>query len=626
MVSLHGRSLALHAIAALASAALLASCSSSSETQTVTSPSAVRCTVQLQADRGAFASTGGSGTVQISTNRECSWSTKSDAAWLTVATPAEGQGDGTVGFTVAGNADTTSRSAGITVNDQRVAISQEGTPCEFTLSSTRTTIDGAGGNLTIQVRATAAQCGWTAAANVPWITIVSGRDGRGSGEVGVRVDPVAGPPRIGTLLIAGQTVTVEEGTGCSYAIGTDAFTLDPSGGERQVSVSAPSGCAWAAESHASWITIGTGAAGSGPGLVVFRVTGTDGPARNGTLTIAGRTVTVAQSPGCTYTIGTDAFTLDHSGGDRQVSVSAASGCGWAAESHAAWITIGTGAAGNGPGLVAFSVAGTDGPARSGTLTIAGRTVTVAQSPGCSVAVSPTNVSAGAQGITSNIQITTAAGCGWAATSSASWITIGGTASGSGPGPMQVIVAANSGPARTGSISVAGQTVSVAQANGCTYGVAPLSQDIPGNGAAGTGSVMTASGCTWTATSSVDWITVSTPSGAGPGQISFTVAPNPGPSRTGGISIAGQLLPVNQASLCTWVFAPPMSEFDARAATATSSSSRAAPAHGRRSARPTGFQLPPGHRVSETDSCSSSFRQTRGQRAPGSLWLRARTTW
>jgi hypothetical protein len=128
--------------------------------------------------------------------------------------------------------------------------------------------------------------------------------------------------------------------------------------------------------------------------------------------------------------------------------------------------------------------------------------------------------------------------------------------------MQVIVAANSGPARTGSISVAGQTVSVAQANGCTYGVAPLSQDIPGNGAAGTGSVMTASGCTWTATSSVDWITVSTPSGAGPGQVSFTVAPNPGPSRTGGISIAGQLLPVNQASLCTWVFAPPYHEFDA----------------------------------------------------------------
>jgi hypothetical protein len=57
--------------------------------------------VQVHADRGAFPSSGGSGTVQISTNRECAWSTKSDVAWLTVATPAEGQGDGTVGFTVA---------------------------------------------------------------------------------------------------------------------------------------------------------------------------------------------------------------------------------------------------------------------------------------------------------------------------------------------------------------------------------------------------------------------------------------------------------------------------------------------------------------------------------------------
>jgi hypothetical protein len=55
---------------------------------------------------------------------------------------------------------------------------------------------------------------------------------------------------------------------------------------------------------------------------------------------------------------------------------------------------------------------------------------------------------------------TSAGCGWTAISNASWITT--ASSGSGNGTVSYSVATNSGAARTGSISVNGQTFTVSQ--------------------------------------------------------------------------------------------------------------------------------------------------------------------
>lgn len=61
-----------------------------------------------------------------------------------------------------------------------------------------------------------------------------------------------------------------------------------------------------------------------------------------------------------------------------VSVTAISGCSWTAVSNASWITVTGGSSGIGDGSVTFSVASNGGTPRSGTLTIAGYTVTVTQ--------------------------------------------------------------------------------------------------------------------------------------------------------------------------------------------------------------------------------------------------------
>jgi hypothetical protein len=618
------------------------SCGSSSKTVTVSPLS--RCGVQAQAETSSFAPDGGSGAIRISTNRECTWSARSDAAWVSLTPPTTGQGDGSVQFTIGANADPASRAAAIIIEDQRLQVSQEGRRCDFRLSSLDETVDATGGERTIQVTTGSAQCRWTAVPDVPWITIVSGAQGSGSGAVTVRVDAASGPPRTGIITIAGQAVQVEQGTGCSYAVGSAAFSLGAPGGTADIPVSAPAGCSWTAESQAPWIVIASGTTGSGAGTVSFRVAPTEGPARTGTLTVAGRVVTVTQSPGCAYSVEPLTYAAPQSGGaavvmvrtgsgcawvatsasdwitvtggqsgsgpgevrfsvsanasqgragslriaDQTVTVTqgsgctfsvsppsvsvgasagtgafqvaAASGCAWSAASASDWISITAGQSGNGAGEVTFSVAANSAQARTGSLQIANQTVTVSQSSGCTFNVTPPSVNVGAAAATGAFQVATAQGCAWSAASALDWITISAGTSGSGGGQVQFAVAANSGPAREGTLSIAGHRVPVSQANGCTYGVAPTARDVGFSGESGAVSVTTAAGCPWTASSSASWIAVSASSGVGPAQASFTVAANQGPPRTGTLTVASQVVTVNQSSSCTWVMVPPSHVF------------------------------------------------------------------
>jgi hypothetical protein len=89
---------------------------------------------------------------------------------------------------------------------------------------------------------------------------------------------------------------------------------------------------------------------------------------------------------CTYSISPTSASPSASATTGTVSVTAGSGCAWSATSNAAWLTITSGASGTGNGTVGYSVAANTGAARTGTITIAGKTFTVNQaaaSSGCS---------------------------------------------------------------------------------------------------------------------------------------------------------------------------------------------------------------------------------------------------
>ncbi|MBL8168623.1 MAG: pre-peptidase C-terminal domain-containing protein [Acidobacteria bacterium] len=81
---------------------------------------------------------------------------------------------------------------------------------------------------------------------------------------------------------------------------------------------------------------------------------------------------------------------------------------------------------------------------------------------CSFTASPTPQSFPAGGGNGSITVTCQAGCPWTATESASWITLN-TASGTGNGTATFTVAANPGLARSATITVSGQTITINQA-------------------------------------------------------------------------------------------------------------------------------------------------------------------
>ena len=110
--------------------------------------------------------------------------------------------------------------------------------------------------------------------------------------------------------------------------------------------------------------------------------------------------------------------MDAAGGaGAAITVSTSAGCPWTAASQASWITLTSPASGSGPGTVTFNVAANSGGARTGTLAIAGDTVTINQAgaaaPSCTFSIDSSNQSIGADGRDRvRVDVSTAAGCAW----------------------------------------------------------------------------------------------------------------------------------------------------------------------------------------------------------------------
>jgi hypothetical protein len=103
--------------------------------------------------------------------------------------------------------------------------------------------------------------------------------------------------------------------------------------------------------------------------------------RTGTVTIAGLAFIVTQAGvSCTYTVRTGPLRFNANGVSATIWVFAPSGCAWTATSQVAWMTITSGTSGSGDGAVTFQAAASTGPPRSGTLTVAGWTITVTEGP------------------------------------------------------------------------------------------------------------------------------------------------------------------------------------------------------------------------------------------------------
>lgn len=169
------------------------------------------------------------------------------------------------------------------------------------------------------------------------------------------------------------------------------------------------------------------------------------------------------------------------GGDRYkaITVFAKQGCSWTATSNTDWITVTSGASGNGYGVVIIyvslnliTVPEFQGLLRSGTVTIAGQTLTVNYQKGCSYTLTSPDANFEISGGIGSVTVNTFKNCAVSASSYDSFININERRTEvTGRSLFTETIAytvsftipPNTGVAKRGIIYVAGQTFTINQA-------------------------------------------------------------------------------------------------------------------------------------------------------------------
>ncbi|MGD1020079.1 MAG: choice-of-anchor tandem repeat GloVer-containing protein [Verrucomicrobiia bacterium] len=271
-----------------------------------------------------------------------------------------------------------------------------------------------------------------------------------------------------------EFVPVVANTNCAFSISSTNAMFDAAGGTNTVSVIASNNnCAWTAVSNDSFITITAGTNGVGNGTVTYAVPANDTTnILTGTMTIAGQTFTVTQSAtstvgNCTFTVSATTVKLAAKGGSKNVSVKVqGTSCEWTAVSNDPFITITSGNSGAANGKVNYTVSGnTNASLRTGTMTIAGQTVTVKQATGgCTFKLSPKNAKFKAASAPATVTVKpNFSDCAWTASTTNSWITITDGGNGMGEGTVSYFITPNTNSVtRTGSITIGSATVTVTQ--------------------------------------------------------------------------------------------------------------------------------------------------------------------
>jgi hypothetical protein len=513
------------------------------------------CVITLAETSANFSPTGGPGKVDVrASSALCSWNVSADQAWIAIRSGSDGKGSAPVMFDVASTTGPP-RVGTITIGGQRFSVTQsEG--CTYSITPSEFNVGSQGGNGQLSIN-TAPQCPWTAMSSDEWVSFAQS-SGSGPATLNFTVQATSGPARVGTAVVAGRSFTINQGQGCTFQVQPATHNVAAAGGTAMVNVTAQQGCGWSAASETSWITIQGVTTGAGNGAIVFAAAANSGPARTGTLSVAGQKVTVTQGQGCTYAISPTQENIAAGGATGRVTVTADNGCNWSAASPVPWVTITGGASGSGNGAVSYTVAGTDGPARSAALQIAGKVLTINQASGCTFTLIPATANIREGAATVPFEVRSGAGCTWTATTQTPWITVTSPPNGTGTGTANVLLSipANPGPPRSGTVSVGGQTFTLGQDGGCSFTLAPTSENVPAAGGGGTIAINGQGGCAWTATANADWLSITSPAaGNGPGSVTYAAAANAGGQRTGTLTVAGQPFTVTQAGGCTFTVAP-----------------------------------------------------------------------
>jgi hypothetical protein len=407
--------------------------------------------------------------------------------------------------------------------------------------------------------------------NAPWANL-SSASGTAPSSVNLNVDisslgvgtysgflGVSASDAVNRFDITPVVLTVAVPPPCTYAVNPVSGTVSATGGSGSFGVSTGSSCTWTAAPSDPWITITSGAAGTGVGPVAFSATPNLGvAARVGTINVNGAVYGLTQfGSACSFAISPASLTVSAAGASGPIGITASdSSCVWAASGLSA-----TPGSGMGSGSVTVTIPPNPDPgSRQLTATIAGHILSVDQGGvACTVGLDASAASYASGGGSGAVLVTTPAGCGYGTVLGPSWISVTSGGSGAGSGTLVYSVAPNPTTfARSGSLVIGGQLFSISQeALACSITVDTSGLGSPYGPAGGVGNIgVTANGsnCSWTASSADSWAAVVPQGGTGNGTVIVSIASNGSSptARSTELTVGGQTIGISQnGTVCTY---------------------------------------------------------------------------
>ena len=343
--------------------------------------------------------------------------------------------------------------------------------CAYGLSVSSASFGSAGGEGSFGVTAGSA-CAWSTVADAAWLRTAS--SGSGNGTVSFTVDAnTSTNPRSGTITAGGQTFTVNQmALVCTFALNSAGTNVPAGSAAGRFTVSANDGCSWSAVPSATWLH--TTSSGTGSGTIFYTVeTNATAAARSGTIAVGGQTFTVNQA-GVPPVITQQPASQTVAGGATAYLTTGATGpsLAWQWQKDGVNLSEGGHYTGvNASTLVIHDVQLGDAGQYSawvgnaaGWVKSSNATLTV-----CAYTVSPANACFGSSGGTNSLGVSHSCGYSYSATNPVPWMHVLSGAAGATPGTLIYRVDANpAGTARSGALSIGGQTHTVFQAGTNTW--------------------------------------------------------------------------------------------------------------------------------------------------------------
>lgn len=496
------------------------------------------CAFRLSSSLAQFDAAGGTGSVDLTTTADCPWRVRpaGDAAsWVTITAGDSGNASGKIEFTVAANTTNLYRIARVIIGEQAFAIEQAGvggqclvipiTPGKIVgkTSAADCKVPGAfsGSLIPVDRYSFVGKAGDQIAFKVfpqnsgVGVNILNSRGGL------VVANRQSSVPGIGYLALFADDVYVAEVSGpsdrdadytllfeqvspvCGYAVSPALQSFAAEGGSGVLNLySSAAECPWTAVSNATWITINGADTGKGSGSVNFTVAANTGATlRAGTVFVGGEQLTIEQagaSGNCAPVPIAIGQTVNGtiSNADCRATRYFVPSVNFYADRYLLDFTAGQ----------QFAV------------TVAGA-----------------NLSPFVQVFNSDgVIVERLAGSRLPAANN-SFMTL--------PATGKYVIEISSGNTNTGAYAL-----SIVAPTQCAVSLTPSSASFERGAGSGSLNIVTAENCNWTASSSANWLTITSPtSGAGSAKLDFSLTANPSSNlRTGTIKVGDRDFTVRQA--------------------------------------------------------------------------------